>query len=87
MKIFFSLFILISLSFASDATIEVVKKADSLPSLAVEDASVSYDATFKLRFFKSIVADLNVLSLFNVDRHHRVVEFDDSNVLVANKAM
>ncbi|HIP53851.1 MAG TPA: Tol-Pal system protein TolB, partial [Sulfurimonas autotrophica] len=27
------------------------------------------------------------LSLFNVDRHHRVVEFDDSNVLVANKAM
>jgi len=87
LKIFFSLFILISLSFASDATIEVVKKADSLPSLAVEDASVSYDATFKLRFFKSIVADLNVLSLFNVDRHHRVVEFDDSNVLVANKAM
>jgi len=87
LKIFFSLFILISLSFASDATIEVVKKADSLPSMAVEDASVGYDDTFKLRFFKSIVADLNVLSLFNVDRHHRVVEFDDSNVLVANKAM
>ena len=87
MKIFFSLFIVISISFASDATIEVVKQADSLPSLAVEDASVSYDDTFKLRFFKSIVADLNVLSLFNVDRHHRVVDFDDSNVLVANKAM
>ena len=87
MKIFFSLFIVISLSFASDATIEVVKKADSLPSLAVEDASMSYDDTFKLRFFKSIVADLNVLSLFNVERHHRVVDFDDSNVLVANKAM
>jgi len=87
LKIFFSLFILISLAFAGDATIEVVKKADSLPSLAVEDASVSYDNTFKLRFFKALVADLNVISLFNVDRHHRFADFDDTNVLVANKDM
>jgi len=86
-KIFFSLFILVSLAFASDATIEVIKKADSLPSLAVEDASINYDDTFKLRFFKSIVADLNVISLFNVDRHHRVTDYDDTNVLVDNKDM
>ena len=77
-----------SLAWAGDATIEVVKKADSLPSLAVEDASVDYDSTFKLRFFKSLVADLNVLSLFNVDRHHRVEDdYDESNVLSANKDM
>jgi TolB protein len=87
LKIFFSLFILISLSFAGDATIEVIKKADSLPSLAVEDASVSYDDTFKLRFFKSLVADLNVISLFNVDRHHRTTDFDNTNVIVENKDM
>ena len=87
MKIFFSLFILAGLLFASDATIEVVKKADVLPSLAVEDASTGYDDTFRLRFFKSLVADLNVISLFNVDRHHRVIDYDDTNVLVANKDM
>jgi len=87
LKIFFSLFILVNFLFAGDATIEVVKKADSLPSLAVEDASISYDDTFKLRFFKSLVADLNVISLFNVDRHHRLVNYDDTNVLVENKDM
>lgn len=87
MKIIFSLFMLIHLLFANDATIEVIKKAEAQPSLAVEDASVSYDDTFKLRFFKSLVADLNVLSLFNVDRHHRVTHFNDANVLVSNKDM
>ncbi|WP_294884400.1 MULTISPECIES: Tol-Pal system protein TolB [unclassified Sulfurimonas] len=87
MKIFISLLIAVSIMFASDATIEVVKKADSLPSLAVEDSSISYDQTFKERFFKSIVADLNVLSIFNVDRNYRTVSYDASNVVVENKDM
>lgn len=87
MKIFISLFILVGLLFANDATIEVIKKAGTLPSLAVEDASISYDDTFRLRFFKSLVADLNVISLFNVDRHHRLADYDDTNVLVGNKDM
>lgn len=78
---------LISLSFASDATIEVIKKVDSLPSLAVEDASTAYDNTFKLQFFKSLVADLNVISIFNVDRHYRENEYDSSSVLLENKDM
>jgi len=85
MKIIFSLLMLVGLMFANDATIEVIKKVDSLPSLAVEDASISYDDTFKLRFFKSIVADLNVISLFNVDRHHRSTHYNDTTVLVENK--
>ena len=71
----------------SDATIEVIKKVDSLPSLAVEDSSSSYDDTFKLTFFKSLIADLNVLSIFNVDRHHNVVHYNDTNVVVENKDM
>jgi len=76
---------LFSLSFAADATIEVIKKVDTLPSLAIEDASISYDDTFRLRFFKALIADMNVLSIYNVDRHHRVVDFDASDVLVENK--
>ena len=78
---------LINLLQASDATIEVVKKVDSLPSIAIEDASISYNNTFKLHFFKTLVADLNVISLFNVDRHHRTTSFNAVNVLTENKDM
>ena len=86
MKIFFLSLILFTLSFG-DATIEVIKKVDSLPSLAMEDASVSYDDTFRLRFFKALVADMNVISIFNVDRHHNIANYNDVNVLVQNKDM
>ncbi len=87
MKVLFLLFFYLNIVYAGDATIEVIKKADSLPTLAVEDASINYNDTFKLRFFKSLVADLNVISLFNVDRHHRVVPYNDTDVLVENKDM
>lgn len=87
MKIFFVFLLSVAFTFANDATIEVIKKVDSLPSIAVEDASTSYDDTFKLKFFKSLVADLNVLSLFNVDRFHRQTYFDDKNVVLENKGM
>jgi len=68
-----------------DATIEVIKKADSLPSLACEDSSLNYEKKFKMTFFKALIADLNVISLFNVDRHYNTVEYSDSNVIVQNK--
>ncbi|MBN2815108.1 MAG: Tol-Pal system protein TolB [Campylobacterales bacterium] len=87
MKVFFSLLFFINILFAGDATIEVVKKADSLPSIAVEDASINYDETFRMQFFKSLVADLNVISLFNVDRHRRVTHYNNTDVLVENKDM
>lgn len=87
MKIIFSILMLISLSFASDATIEVIKKVDSLPSLAVEDGSTDYDNTFKMQFFKTLVADLNVISLFNVDRHRRELDYSANQVAVQNKDM
>jgi len=85
LKILFSLLFVFTLAFAGDATIEVIKKVDALPSIAIEDASSNYDDTFKLQFFKSLVADLNVISLFNVDRYHRTIAFDASSVLVENK--
>ncbi len=87
MKIVISILLVMVSLFASDATIDVVKKADSLPSIALEDASVSYDATFKSKFFKTIVADLNVLTIFNVEKSYRNVNFDASEVLYENKDM
>lgn len=73
------------LLFAADATIEVVKEADSLPSIAVEDASTSYTDTPAKRFYRLMVSDLNVLTLFNVDRHYATTHFDNASVL--NPAM
>jgi len=87
LKIIFLILMMLNISYASDATINVVKRVEALPSIGVEDSSLNYDNTFKLRFFKTIVADLNVLSIFNVDRHYRKISFDDSNVLVENKDM
>ena len=87
MKLILSILFTFGLAFAGDATIEVVKKVDALPSIAIEDSSISYDDTFKLQFFKSIVADLNVISIFNVDRFHRKTHFNDTSVLVENKDM
>lgn len=85
MKLLISLMVTFVLAFASDATIDVIKKVDSLPSLAIEDASVNYDDSFKMQFFKSLVADMNVLSIFNVDRHYRITDYNDVDVLVENK--
>ncbi len=86
-KILFAWVLTASLSFANDATIDVIKKVESLPSLAVEESSISYDNTFKLKFFKTLIADLNVISIFNVDRHNRKTDYDASDVLVENKDM
>ena len=85
MRFFLAFIFSVTLLFSSDATIDVIKKVDTLPSIAVEDASVNFDDRFRLGFFKSIVADLNVLSIFNVDRHHRITSYNDVRVDVANK--
>lgn len=75
----------VTIVFSSDATIEVIKKVDSLPNIAVEDASLNNNKTFKMKFFKSLVADITVLSLFNVDRHYRTVDYSEEEVLFENK--
>ncbi len=78
--------VLLSLSlYATDLTIEVKKKVAVLPSLAIEDSSINYDDTFKMRFFKALFADMNVLSLFNVDRHRRLTYFNATSVVADNK--
>ena len=84
MKLLLSIFFTMTLLFAQDATIDVIKQVDSLPSIAVEDASINYSDRFKLQFFKSIIADLNVLSIYNVDRHHSMVHFNDADLFINN---
>lgn len=87
MKILLTFLFSITLLFGGDATIEVIKKADALPSIALEDGSINNDKAFQLKFFKSLVADLNVISLFNVDRHYRSSEYEGNDPLVQNKDM
>jgi TolB protein len=87
LKILLALAMAYILAFATDATIEVIKKAETLPSIAVEDASNSYDEQFRLRFFKALIADLNVISIFNVDRHYGSNDYSQERVLLQNKDM
>jgi len=78
--------LLLSLSlFGQDLTIEIKKKVNTLPSIAIEDASISYNDTFKIGFFKALYADLSVTSLFNVDKYRRTTYFNDTSVAVENK--
>ena len=85
MRIFIAFLMSAAMLFAADATIEVVKEADALPSVAVEDASVDYTGTEAKRFYRLLSSDLNVLTLFNVDQHYATTHFDNPEAL--NKAM
>jgi TolB protein len=73
--------------FGADATIEVIKKVDSYPSIAVEDSSISFTDMASKRFFRLLVSDLNVLSLFNVDRHYATINYDNESVERQNRVM
>jgi len=61
------LVMLVSSIFAYDATVEIVKKMDKLPKIALQDASLSdVEQSFRKKFFKILVGDLRVSSHFNV---------------------
>lgn len=78
-KILLTLFMFVNL-FAADATIEVVKRVDKLPSISVEDASVNYQDRLSKKFFKVLVSDLNVLSIFNVYDNYVLNDYDADSV-------
>lgn len=65
----------------ADATIEVIKETQKLPGIAVEDASEAFKGRQSKRFFRILQGDLNVLSLFNVDRHYAETEFEAQSVV------
>lgn len=63
-KLLLLLFIAYSL-FAYDATVEIVKKLDTLPKIAVQDASdASEDVYLRKKFYKLLVGDLRVSAHF-----------------------
>ncbi len=66
-KIFF-LFWLCLGSLVADSTIEIVNRGDTLPKIAVQDASAKHiDLNFRRSFAKLLVGDLRVSSHFRVD--------------------
>lgn len=85
MRIFLNLFVFIAIAFGADGSIEVVKKVDILPSIGVEDATMDADALLKKSFFKTLVGDINVLSLFNVDERTYHTPYDNANVVLENR--
>lgn len=70
--------------FAADATIEVIKKVDKMPSISVEDASINYQNTLSKKFFKVLVSDLDVLSIFNVYDNYEKNNYDADDVSLSN---
>ena len=85
MRLLSVLILITSCLFAADATIEVVKQADRLASIAIEDASPTPENRINQKFFKSLLGDMNVLSIFNTDRQHHVARFNEGDVLHANE--
>ena len=70
--------------YGADATIEIIKKVDKLPSISVEDASVDYKENLSKKFFKVLVSDLNVLSIFNVYDNYNFTDYDANDVSLDN---
>lgn len=66
---------LIQLVWGVDATLEVVKGVEGLAPLAIEDSS-SQTTDMSQRFAKMLAADMNVVSLFNVDDSYAVASYD-----------
>ncbi|MDD2780113.1 Tol-Pal system protein TolB [Sulfuricurvum sp.] len=75
MKIFVFWLSLIHILWGADATIEVVKGVAGLSPLAIEDSSPQ-STDMSQKFSQMLAADMNVVSLFNVDDSYAVSGFD-----------
>lgn len=60
----------------ADATLEVTKNVGALPVLAIEDGSAVNNEAGS-RFHKMLSADMNVVSLFNLDDRYAMQSFDN----------
>lgn len=69
---------------AGDLTLDINKQVDSLPSLAIENGS-RHSNNLNKKFLRSLISDMNVLSLFNVDRKSTNSDFSDPEVNRENK--
>jgi len=63
-----TLFFFVISTYAADATVEIVKKLDVLPKIAIQDASSrNVDLESRKSFFRLLAGDLRVSSHFRVD--------------------
>lgn len=75
MKIIVVLFAFFQFLWSADATIEVIKGVEALPRLAVEDGSLQ-SSEMSRNMGKMLVADMQVVSLFNVDESYAAAPFE-----------
>jgi TolB protein len=87
MKSFFILLFFISTIFASDATIEIVKKIEKIPTIVVANSSdPSMDTTLNNKLLKLLIGDIKVSSHFKVDDNVISSKYDGSDVLGSLKS-
>ena len=78
-KKFLMLVLLVGSLFSYDATVEIVKKMDKLPKIAIQDASKEgVDFNFRQKFFKILKGDLRVSSHFQVVDEYFESTYDGS---------
>ncbi len=74
----------VSTLWGADATLEVTKTVGALPRLAIEDSSaVTNDAS--TRFHRMLSADMNVVSLFEVDDRYAAQSLDNTQAAAIHK--
>lgn len=84
MKFFVLVLMFVQLSWGVDATLEVVKGVEGVSPLAIEDSSLQ-STDVSQRFAKMLAADMNVISLFNVDDSYAVAPFDSALPAASHK--
>lgn len=84
MKIIFFWLGLLQLLWSADATIEVVKGVAGLSPLSIEDSS-SQSTEMSQKFSQMLAADMNVISLFNVDESYALAGFDSTSPAAIHK--
>ena len=78
-KKFLMLVLLVGSLFSYDATVEIVKKMDKLPKIAIQDASKEgVDFNFRQKFFRILKGDLRVSSHFQVVDEYFESTYDGS---------
>jgi len=75
LKIILVFLTFIQFSWGADATLEVVKGVEGLSPLAIEDSSLQ-TSDLSRKFTQMLAADMNVVSLFNVNDSYAAVPFN-----------
>lgn len=78
MKLFIIFIAMFTYVWGADATLEVTKGVESLPKLAIEDATPSPDDLSK-KMFQVLKADMEVTTLFDVEESYGTSAYDSTS--------